>query len=100
MPTYEYACTQCGRHLEVVQGFADDPLSKCETCGGRLRRVFHPVGVLFKGSGFYSTDSRTKKKVSSTDGDKGDKKADSKPASDSSSSSGSDKKTPSKDTSS
>jgi putative FmdB family regulatory protein len=58
MPTYEYACTQCGQRVEVVQSFSDAPLEKCDKCGGRLRRVFHPVGVLFKGSGFYSTDAR------------------------------------------
>lgn len=61
MPTYEYACTSCGNHIDVVQGFAEQPLETCEVCGGKLRRVFHPVGVLFKGSGFYSTDSRSKK---------------------------------------
>lgn len=61
MPTYEYACTNCGVHLEVVQGFSDAPLETCERCGGKLRRVFHPVGVLFKGSGFYSTDSKSRK---------------------------------------
>lgn len=62
MPTYEYACTKCGAHIEVVQSFTDEPLTTCEKCGGALRRVFHPVGVLFKGSGFYSTDSRSRKK--------------------------------------
>jgi putative FmdB family regulatory protein len=58
MPTYEYACVECGQHLEVVQSFGDDPLAVCGACGGRLRKVFHPAGILFKGSGFYSTDSR------------------------------------------
>lgn len=58
MPTYEYACVDCGRHLEVVQSFGDDPLAVCGACGGRLRKVFHPAGILFKGSGFYSTDNR------------------------------------------
>lgn len=61
MPTYEYACSSCGSHIEAVQSFTDEPLDVCEKCGGSLRRVFHPVGVLFKGSGFYSTDSRSKK---------------------------------------
>jgi putative FmdB family regulatory protein len=56
MPTYEYACTSCSHHIEVVQTFTDDPLELCSACGGRLRRVFHPAGILFKGSGFYSTD--------------------------------------------
>ncbi|HVE76866.1 MAG TPA: FmdB family zinc ribbon protein [Actinomycetota bacterium] len=58
MPTYEYACTSCEERIEVYQAFSDDPLEKCEKCGGRLRRVFHPVGVMFKGSGFYSTDAK------------------------------------------
>ncbi len=56
MPTYEYACTSCSHHIELVQAFTDDPLELCSACGGRLRRVFHPAGILFKGSGFYSTD--------------------------------------------
>jgi putative FmdB family regulatory protein len=58
MPTYEYACTSCGEHLEVVQSFRDDPLNECPACGGRLRKVFGSIGVVFKGSGFYKTDSR------------------------------------------
>lgn len=62
MPTYEYVCSSCDNHLEVVQSFSDEALSECDRCGGILRRVFHPVGVLFKGSGFYSTDARSKKK--------------------------------------
>lgn len=74
MPTYEYACTKCGRRVEVVQSFSDAPLETCETCGGRLRRVFHPVGVLFKGSGFYSTDARGGRGASSRDGDRGKSK--------------------------
>jgi putative FmdB family regulatory protein len=59
MPTYQYACTSCGAELEVVQKFTDDPLTECPTCAGRLRKVFSAVGVVFKGSGFYKTDSRT-----------------------------------------
>jgi len=58
VPTYQYACTDCGEQLEVVQSFTSDPLTECPACGGRLRKVFHPVGVVFKGSGFYRTDSR------------------------------------------
>jgi putative FmdB family regulatory protein len=58
MPTYEYACTSCGEHLEIVQSFRDDPLTECPACGGPLRKVFGSVGVVFKGSGFYKTDSR------------------------------------------
>ena len=59
MPTYQYACTECGDRLEVVQQFSDEPLSVCTACGGRLRKVFSPVGIVFKGSGFYRTDSRS-----------------------------------------
>jgi len=59
MPTYQYRCTACSRDLEVVQKFSDAPLTKCPECRGRLRKVFSPVGVVFKGSGFYSTDSRS-----------------------------------------
>jgi putative FmdB family regulatory protein len=59
MPTYEYACTSCGEHLEVVQSFKDDPLTTCPACQGSLRKVFSPIGVVFKGSGFYKTDSRS-----------------------------------------
>jgi putative FmdB family regulatory protein len=58
VPTYEYACADCGERLEVVQKFSDDPLTMCAVCGGRLRKVFSPVGIVFKGSGFYRTDSR------------------------------------------
>jgi putative FmdB family regulatory protein len=58
VPTYEYACTACGDKSEVVQRFSDDPLTVCTECGGKLRKVFSPVGIVFKGSGFYRTDSR------------------------------------------
>ncbi len=58
MPTYQYACTACGHQLEAVQSFSDDPLSECPECEGRLRKVYSAVGVVFKGSGFYRTDSR------------------------------------------
>ncbi len=58
MPTYEYACTDCGDRLEIVQSFSDDPLTVCLACNGKLRKVFSPVGIVFKGSGFYRTDSR------------------------------------------
>ncbi len=58
MPTYQYACTDCGERLEVVQKFTDDALTVCPACDGRLRKVFSAVGVVFKGSGFYRTDSR------------------------------------------
>lgn len=59
MPTYTYACSDCDERVEVVQSFTSDPLTECPRCGGRLRKVFHPVGVVFKGSGFYVTDSRS-----------------------------------------
>ena len=59
MPTYEYACTECGDRTEVVQSIADAPLTTCTVCGGRLRKKFSAVGVVFKGSGFYRTDSRS-----------------------------------------
>lgn len=59
MPTYQYVCTECGGQLEAVQRFSDDPLTVHDDCGGRLRKVFSPVGIVFKGSGFYRTDSRS-----------------------------------------
>ncbi|MGH8973055.1 MAG: FmdB family zinc ribbon protein [Acidimicrobiia bacterium] len=58
MPTYEYRCTSCGQHIEAVQSFTDDALTECGVCGGELRKVFAPVGIVFKGSGFYKTDNR------------------------------------------
>ncbi len=58
VPTYQYACTACGHQLEAVQSFADEPLTVCPTCEGSLRKLFSAVGVVFKGSGFYRTDSR------------------------------------------
>ncbi|WP_433889922.1 FmdB family zinc ribbon protein [Streptomyces sp. CA-111067] len=58
MPTYQYQCTECGEGLEVVQKFSDDALTVCPNCSGRLRKIFSAVGVVFKGSGFYRTDSR------------------------------------------
>ncbi|MFJ6212579.1 FmdB family zinc ribbon protein [Streptomyces sp. NPDC092296] len=59
MPTYQYQCTECGSGLEAVQKFTDDALTDCPECQGRLRKVFSAVGVVFKGSGFYRTDSRS-----------------------------------------
>lgn len=58
MPTYQYACTACDAQLEVVQKFSDEPLTECTKCGGRLRKIFSAVGIVFKGSGFYRTDNR------------------------------------------
>jgi putative FmdB family regulatory protein len=60
MPTYEYECQSCHQRVEAVQKFSDAPLSVCEACGGELRKVFSGVGIVFKGSGFYKTDSRGK----------------------------------------
>ena len=89
MPTYQYACTACGEQLEAVQSFTDPALTECPQCGGALRKVFSAVGVVFKGSGFYKTDSRAKtKSEGSGSGDGGGKsdaaapaaKSDSKPA--------------------
>jgi putative FmdB family regulatory protein len=74
MPTYEYACTECGKHIEVVQSMSDAPLATCATCGGRLRKVFSPIGIVFKGSGFYRTDSRGKPAKSEPAAGKRDKK--------------------------
>ncbi|MET9397616.1 FmdB family zinc ribbon protein [Kitasatospora sp. NPDC002965] len=59
MPTYQYQCTECGNGLEAVQKFTDEPLTTCPDCEGRLRKIFSAVGVVFKGSGFYRTDSRS-----------------------------------------
>ena len=74
MPTYQYACTECDERLEVVQSFTDAALTECPACSGRLRKVFSAVGVVFKGSGFYKTDSRSgsgEKGSSDKGGDKG-----------------------------
>ena len=96
MPTYQYACTQCGHAFEQVQSFSDDALTVCPECEGKLRKVFNAVGVVFKGSGFYRTDSRsgssatdaaatktetkTETKSDTTSETKSEKKSDSKPA--------------------
>jgi putative FmdB family regulatory protein len=87
MPTYEYACKKCDEHLEVVQSFKDEPLTVCPNCGGELRKVFGSIGIAFKGSGFYKTDSRPGKKPSGESKSAGDsmssgdsKSAESKPA--------------------
>ncbi|MGA5463507.1 FmdB family zinc ribbon protein [Mycobacterium sp. NPDC050041] len=65
MPTYSYACTACDNKFDVVQAFSDDALSQCPKCDGRLRKLFGKVGVVFKGSGFYRTDSREATKSAS-----------------------------------
>jgi putative FmdB family regulatory protein len=66
MPTYEYRCKECGEHLEVVQSFKDDALTTCPNCGGNLRKVFGNIGITFKGTGFYKTDSRPAAKSESS----------------------------------
>ncbi|TLH57145.1 FmdB family zinc ribbon protein [Mycolicibacterium neoaurum] len=66
MPTYSYACTECDNRFDVVQAFSDDALTACPKCNGRLRKLFGKVGVVFKGSGFYRTDSRDSSKSSSS----------------------------------
>ncbi len=68
MPTYQYQCTDCGEALEVHQSFTDDALTVCPVCQGRLRKVFNAVGVVFKGSGFYRTDSRSSSSSSDSSG--------------------------------
>ena len=82
MPIYEYACTACGERTEAKQSFDDPPLETCEVCSGKLRKLYSPVGVVFKGSGFYSTDAKSKSKSSSNSKESSasgstDKKADS-----------------------
>jgi putative FmdB family regulatory protein len=59
MPTYEYRCVDCGDQVEVVQSFSEPPLEVCAVCGGRLRKVYHPVGIQFKGGGFYRSEARS-----------------------------------------
>jgi putative FmdB family regulatory protein len=70
VPTYSYECTECGNRFDIVQSFTDDTLTTCEKCSGRLRKLFNSVGIVFKGSGFYRTDSResSTKSSSSTSG--------------------------------
>ena len=66
MPTYQYACTECDHAFEQVQSFSDASLTECPQCEGRLRKVYNAVGVVFKGSGFYRTDSRSGSSASSS----------------------------------
>ena len=81
MPTYQYACTECGHGFEAVQSFTDDALTACPQCAGRLRKVFNSVGIVFKGSGFYRNDSREKATSGAVKSDdKSATKADLKPA--------------------
>lgn len=89
MPTYQYACTACEAEMEVVQKFSDDSLTVCPECEGRLRKVYSAVGVVFKGSGFYKTDSvsSSKNSVLSGSGKESGKGSDSSESSSGSSSS-------------
>ena len=90
MPTYQYACTACEHRFEAVQSFSDASLTECPECSGKLRKLFGAVGVVFKGSGFYRTDSRsgsskststTTTSTTTSSDKKSDSKSDSKPAS-------------------
>ncbi len=93
MPVYEYACTACGERTEARQSFDDPPLEECPICGGRLRKLFSPVGIVFKGSGFYATDAKKSSskpsgsKSESTSKSDSDSKSDSKDGSSSAGSS-------------
>jgi putative FmdB family regulatory protein len=77
MPTYQYSCTECGHFFEAVQSFSDDALTVCPECDGRLRKVFNAVGVVFKGSGFYRTDSRSSSTATESGATKTETKSDS-----------------------
>ena len=98
MPTYQYACTVCHHEFEQVQSFHDDPITHCPECDGRVRKVFNAVGVVFKGSGFYRTDSRDTKSSSSSAPSSSDSSGSSSSSGDKSSggSSGSDSSTTTK----
>jgi putative FmdB family regulatory protein len=81
LPTYQYACTECGHEFDTVQSFSDASLTECPQCTGKLRKVFNAVGIVFKGSGFYRTDSRSSAAAGSTSsGESGDKVAATKEA--------------------
>ena len=86
MPTYQYQCTECGEALEVVQKFTDDALTVCPACEGKLRKVYSAVGIVFKGSGFYRTDSRGSSSSSTGPSSSGSSEGGSSTKSDSSSS--------------
>lgn len=75
MPTYEYACKNCGETIEVFQSFSDKPLKKHKECGGELKKVFHARGIVFKGDGFYATDSKPAVSSGDSDGSKAKKPA-------------------------
>ena len=98
MPTYQYTCTECGEPLEAVQKFTDAPLTVCPACGGRLRKVFSAVGIVFKGSGFYRTDSRNGSGAKAPAAKDKEKSSSESSSSDSSSSNGSGDKAAAKKT--
>jgi putative FmdB family regulatory protein len=89
MPTYEYACRQCGEHLEVVQSFKDDPLTECPGCQGQLRKVYSAAGLIFKGSGWHVKDYASSSKSSASGASGGSSSEGSKDTGASSSTSGS-----------
>jgi putative FmdB family regulatory protein len=91
MPTYQYRCVDCGSELEAVQKFTDASLTECPECDGSLRKVYSAVGVVFKGSGFYATDNRTKGKAAAAAGSSGEKSSSSEKPSGSDKSSSSEK---------
>ncbi|WP_114561194.1 FmdB family zinc ribbon protein [Desertihabitans aurantiacus] len=101
MPTYQYRCQHCQQELEVVQKFTDSALTVCPHCDGELRKIYNAVGVVFKGSGFYKTDSRAGEKKSSTSdsGSSSSSSGDSGSSSNGSSGNGSTAKTPAGSTS-
>jgi len=88
MPTYTYRCTKCGDEIEVIQSMSDPPLKRCKKCRGALRRTFHPVGIVLKGSGFHRNDYRSPSRKS---GESADKKSESSSSDSSSDKSSSDK---------
>ncbi len=100
MPTYSYACTECSNKFDVVQAFSDDSLTDCPQCDGRLRKVFGKVGVVFKGSGFYRTDSRESGKKTTTASSSGAETSSSSSSDSTSSSSSTEKKSASDSSSS
>ena len=89
MPTYQYACTECGHAFEQFQSFSEDALTVCPSCSGKLRKLYNAVGVVFKGSGFYRTDSRSSSSTASTSSTSSTPSTSSTSASGSSSSGGS-----------
>ena len=92
MPTYQYACTECDHRFEAVQAFTDDSLTVCPVCGGQLRKVYGSVGVVFKGSGFYRTDSRAASASTASANGSGDKSSTGEKSSEKSADKSADKK--------